>query len=438
MTRLKMNENDNFGNASYNMLFAKVQHVIDSELQNSNIVMSDMMPEGIDVLNDEECDDCTMMNDTSKRSSQQRPQTTSMSTTITVPEFHTNEVITGRVVGRGGFCFVSELNEIRLMTKSKSTPAPAVEKSAMKADFFQGSSFGGTTTSSASIESMSKHANEHTSRHSSTDTSTPRAHLARRVWLKQGTRYVLKQVDTSSLSSSCSPSTSGRGIHQKKVQWMQATIDIMLEAKYLQSLSHPHIISVCGTVSSNHDNYGRSDQSSSLSSKVTKPTISKNTSSHPQNTLQFGIIFEHLPVMLTSKLNTWMQMQRRTMGVTGFLCRNKKQRITNLFRERLFVAHDIAEALDYLHSKNVIYRDLVSYNNSIWEQILTFLLSFRLLFYYYSQKPDNIGFDYDGILKVFDFGLAKELKQKDQDELGLYHNMTGLTGGMFLFHLVGK
>lgn len=46
-----------------------------------------------------------------------------------------------------------------------------------------------------------------------------------------------------------------------------------------------------------------------------------------------------------------------------------------------------------------------------------------------SQKPDNIGFsnDEDDTVKLFDFGLAKELQDSERDENGLYQ-MTGVTG----------
>ena len=46
------------------------------------------------------------------------------------------------------------------------------------------------------------------------------------------------------------------------------------------------------------------------------------------------------------------------------------------------------------------------------------------------QKPDNIGFNYVGMLKIFDFGLAKELKEEDHEKDGLYRNMTKLTGAV--------
>jgi serine/threonine protein kinase len=39
----------------------------------------------------------------------------------------------------------------------------------------------------------------------------------------------------------------------------------------------------------------------------------------------------------------------------------------------------------------------------------------------------NVGFDKDGVLKMFDFGLAKELKDRDETENGMY-NLTGNTG----------
>ena len=45
------------------------------------------------------------------------------------------------------------------------------------------------------------------------------------------------------------------------------------------------------------------------------------------------------------------------------------------------------------------------------------------------QKPDNIGFDFDGVLKIFDFGLAKELRDDERIKDGLY-KMTGCTGSI--------
>ena len=50
-------------------------------------------------------------------------------------------------------------------------------------------------------------------------------------------------------------------------------------------------------------------------------------------------------------------------------------------------------------------------------------------FSYHAQKPDNIGFDASGEVKIFDFGLAKRLSPEDKVEGDLY-NLTGNTGSL--------
>lgn len=54
-------------------------------------------------------------------------------------------------------------------------------------------------------------------------------------------------------------------------------------------------------------------------------------------------------------------------------------------------------------------------------------------------KPDNLGFNTEDQIKLFDFGLAKELHQIDRDGNGLYRNMTGFTGAIrYMAPEVGK
>jgi serine/threonine protein kinase len=45
------------------------------------------------------------------------------------------------------------------------------------------------------------------------------------------------------------------------------------------------------------------------------------------------------------------------------------------------------------------------------------------------QKPDNVGFNTEGEVKIFDFGLAKRLERLDRTDDGLYR-MTGNTGSL--------
>ena len=53
-----------------------------------------------------------------------------------------------------------------------------------------------------------------------------------------------------------------------------------------------------------------------------------------------------------------------------------------------------------------------------------------LLFLPHKQKPENIGFDSYNVLKLFDFGLAKELREEDKTDDGLYRNLTKCTGAI--------
>jgi len=52
------------------------------------------------------------------------------------------------------------------------------------------------------------------------------------------------------------------------------------------------------------------------------------------------------------------------------------------------VARSIADAVAYLHSKKIVFRDL---------------------------KPDNVGFDAKGVPKLFDFGFAIGLPERDEE-----------------------
>eukprot|EP00581_Thalassiosira_minuscula_P004806 CAMPEP_0183737570 /NCGR_PEP_ID=MMETSP0737-20130205/52361_1 /TAXON_ID=385413 /ORGANISM="Thalassiosira miniscula, Strain CCMP1093" /LENGTH=643 /DNA_ID=CAMNT_0025971879 /DNA_START=78 /DNA_END=2009 /DNA_ORIENTATION=+ len=61
--------------------------------------------------------------------------------------------------------------------------------------------------------------------------------------------------------------------------------------------------------------------------------------------------------------------------------------------KQIEVAHSISNAVSYLHSKKIVFRDL---------------------------KPDNVGFDSKGVLKLFDFGFAVGLPEKGES------NPTGL------------
>lgn len=150
--------------------------------------------------------------------------------------------------------------------------------------------------------------------------------------------------------------------------YLKGLVDLGMEAKFLAALDHPNIIALCGMSSKGPAHF---------------------------------IIVERLSETLSSRFKTWMKIDRQCKGITGAFTGSKRKE-TELYETRIGVAYNMACAMAYLHEKNIIFRDL---------------------------KPDNCGFDLQDQFKLFDFGLAKELKECDKVDDRLY-KLTGMTGAM--------
>merc|ERR1712176_359858 len=117
------------------------------------------------------------------------------------------------------------------------------------------------------------------------------------------------------------------------------------------------------------------------------------------NHLQRGTFFlclDSLETTLYDKMAEWRDeaARRRHKFLRGNSLRRKEDSTTVSRLENIAVG--IVKGMEYLHSKNIIYRDL---------------------------KPGNIGFDEKtGKVKIFDFGLAR-IVSDDRDEYG---NLTRL------------
>jgi serine/threonine protein kinase len=148
-----------------------------------------------------------------------------------------------------------------------------------------------------------------------------------------------------------------------------AVYDLACEAKYLASLTHPNIVKLRGTV---------------------------GTPGSPG----FMLILDRLTLTLEEKIHQWHLDQRKFRGTLGIFRRDIVG-LQDLFMQRLVVLFDISRAMRYLHKKRILYRDI---------------------------KADNIGFNVRGDVRIFDFGLAKELKVKDLVKKPDGYESTGLTG----------
>lgn len=332
------------------------------------------------------------------------PRSGATAATTAFPRFEPDEIKTNRVVGRGGFCVVREIADIRLLRPGRhlqqqnpsdvalhaettlTSEATSVPQTRLAAS--SPSTMATPTSSSPPTTVMSKNIRtkfwrwkrrrrnssdvvemgegnrttslEHGEAGIRLDSVDPQEILIKQIRSKRE-KYVVKQVDSA-------------WIHTNKVTFLKGIIDIAMEAKLLAALDHCNIIKLRGECNQSPLDCGAN----------------------------YFIILDHLPETLPRRLNAWMHRYRSNRGVTGLVLGSKKK-VTELMMERLRVAYDIASAGEYLHDeKNIIFRDL---------------------------KPDNIGFSSTGITQLIDFGLAKELTNEEMDEHGLFR-LTGVTGGI--------
>jgi serine/threonine protein kinase len=280
-----------------------------------------------------------------------------------LPAFSHAELHTGRIVGRGGFCTVKELTAIRSGTSRKMFMARRRSNSNLNFD---------AEPSDGGVMNMTYNGVE----------MSDKEYLTHSCNRGKGAGYVVKQV-------------AEEWVYTNRITFLKGTVDLAVEAQFLATLSHPNIIQLKGVAEGGPFREG------------------------------YFLILDRLHETLPMKLKKWMTTDRQCTGITGVFVGGKKKQ-TSLFVGRMEAAFGVANALNYLHSRNLVYRDLVS--NCIFDVIeATFYSTDASPFL--PQKPDNIGFDSQGNVKLFDFGLMKELSDKDKTANGLY-KLTGFTGSI--------
>lgn len=144
-------------------------------------------------------------------------------------------------------------------------------------------------------------------------------------------------------------------------KYQRACVDLVLEGQLLLAMDHPNIIGIRGWPM-----FGTDAIRSGILS-------------------DYFLILDRLPETLEQRMWTWRKSLRKYKARCGFpLFQSQKYlpKIEQLFQKRLHVATCIASAIEYMHSKRIIHRDI---------------------------KSANMGFDVRGDLKLFDFGLSRIL-----------------------------
>jgi len=156
-------------------------------------------------------------------------------------------------------------------------------------------------------------------------------------------------------------------MRNEKTFYMAAS-DLAMEAQYLSSLDHKHILKIRGWSAGGLEAYSNGEYYS------------------------YFLVLDRLQDTLDNRLKTWKEEVSEE--------KTKSSKEQSIILSRTKVAFQVASALEYLHSKGIIFRDL---------------------------KPNNVGFDSLGNVKIFDFGLARELPE-NSGSINAVYCMSGKVG----------
>jgi len=149
-------------------------------------------------------------------------------------------------------------------------------------------------------------------------------------------------------------------------------VDLYMEATILEHLQHENIIRILGKKGGNLEDSLIQGQG-------------------------YFLVMEQLFDTLDKRIIKWKKSEKKISPFRKFRAEQNisSDRVVNRLEE---AALGIAQGMEYMHSKNILFRDL---------------------------KPDNIGFCSDDKVKIFDFGLARQIDPDDNDR-----HMTGQCGTM--------
>jgi len=208
----------------------------------------------------------------------------------------------------------------------------------------------------------------------------------------------------------------------KQNNFTASAVDLVLEAKLLSCLEHPNIVKLFG---------------------VTEGSINKVFSGNG-----YFLLLDRLHETLEDKILEWTAMEaiaavdvstsssqkrssskgRRKSDVTVAEEGLSQKERGNMLSERIAsVAIDIAHGMEYLHSNRIVFRDLkvrmlqVAFCDRIFDYNSPLSIT----------QPSNIGFTKSNRVKIFDFGLAREIVDSTK-------RLTGNTGSLRYMAPEGK
>ena len=169
----------------------------------------------------------------------------------------------------------------------------------------------------------------------------------------------------------------------RRKEYVNVIAQLANEVHVLSNFDHPNIIKLRGVQS-------HRDWLSTSSVTTSAVSDSHNTNGYrhqqpQQRHQQEGMIYMLTDVLretLDGRIDRWKQSSRIIDNAKVNHTHNGRRQQLLQSIDKFNVCLQLASALEYVHTKNIVYRDL---------------------------KPQNIGFDDQGVLQLFDFGLCREL-----------------------------
>jgi serine/threonine protein kinase len=155
-------------------------------------------------------------------------------------------------------------------------------------------------------------------------------------------------------------------------KFLQGVIDMSVETIFLSVVDHPHIIKMRG--------------------------LGACGMTHPD----YFIVLDRLYDTLEARIPKWKLETKKANSVMNKMKKKSTEKNMEILETKLGYAYDLVGAIEFLHKKGLIYRDL---------------------------KPENVGFNVRDDIVLFDFGLAREVLDKDKLTEHTW-KLTGETGSL--------